>query len=45
MNPLVDGPHLTLMCSIFRERFQLGAQETPPMLEEFEFAKRFWEIS
>ncbi|KAF4448354.1 hypothetical protein F53441_8229 [Fusarium austroafricanum] len=44
VNPKVDGPHITLMYSIFGERFFKG-QETPAKPDEFEFAKKFWEIS
>lgn len=44
VNPKVDGPYVTLMYSIFGERFFKG-QETPAQPEEFEFAKKFWEIS
>ncbi|KAI0437716.1 GroES-like protein [Xylaria telfairii] len=44
INPNVDGPHVTLMYSIFGERFVKG-DETPAKPEEFEFAKTFWEIS
>ncbi|KAI8626882.1 GroES-like protein [Xylariaceae sp. FL1651] len=44
VNPNVDGPHFTVMYSIFGERFIIG-DETPAIPEEFEFAKTFWEIS
>ncbi|KAF4340133.1 toxD [Fusarium beomiforme] len=44
VNPKVDGPYVTLMYSIFGERFFKG-QETPAQPEEFEFAKKFWEIA
>ncbi|KAL4731709.1 hypothetical protein ACLX1H_000689 [Fusarium chlamydosporum] len=44
VNPKVDGPYVTLMYSIFGERFVKGS-ETPPKPEEFEFAKKFWEIA
>ncbi|KAL4785044.1 chaperonin 10-like protein [Aspergillus varians] len=44
INPNVDGPHVTLMYSIFGERFFKG-EETLPKPEEFEFAKGFWEIT
>jgi NADPH:quinone reductase-like Zn-dependent oxidoreductase len=44
LNPKVDGPHSTLMYSIFGERFVKGS-ETPPKPEEFEFAKKFFEIT
>ncbi|KAI0466968.1 GroES-like protein [Xylaria cf. heliscus] len=44
VNPNVDGPHATLMYSIFGERFVKG-DETPAKPEEFEFAKTFWEIA
>ncbi|KAM5356730.1 hypothetical protein ACJ41O_003376 [Fusarium nematophilum] len=44
VNPNVDGPHVTLMYSIFGERFVKG-QETPAKPEEFEFAKSFWEVA
>lgn len=44
VNPNVDGPYVTLMYSIFGERFVKG-EETPPKLDEFEFAKTFWEIA
>ncbi|KAI1350371.1 GroES-like protein [Xylaria sp. FL0043] len=44
VNPKVDGPHATLMYSIFGERFFKG-QEFPPVPEEFEFAKTFWEVA
>ncbi|KAJ4245018.1 hypothetical protein NW762_014225 [Fusarium torreyae] len=44
VNPNVDGPYATLMYSIFGERFFKG-QETPAKPDEFEFAKRFWEVA
>lgn len=44
INPKVDGPHVTLMYSVFGERFVKG-DETPPKPEEFEFAKKFSEIT
>ncbi|KAL2867719.1 zinc-binding alcohol dehydrogenase family protein [Aspergillus lucknowensis] len=45
INPNVDGPHLTIMYSIFGERYVFGGTEFPPLPDEFEFAKKFWEIS
>ena len=45
VNPNVDGPHATMMYSIFGERYLKGNEETPPKPEEFEFAKQFWEIA
>ncbi|KAI0434455.1 GroES-like protein [Xylaria sp. FL1042] len=44
INPNINGPHATLMYSIFGERFFKG-MEFPPVPEEFEFAKTFWEIA
>ncbi|KAJ4003818.1 hypothetical protein NW752_011945 [Fusarium irregulare] len=44
VNPKVDGPYVTLMYSIFGERFFKGS-ETPAKPDEFEFAKDFWEIT
>lgn len=44
INPKVDGPHVTLMYSIFGERF-VKASETPAKPEELEFAKKFWEVA
>jgi NADPH:quinone reductase-like Zn-dependent oxidoreductase len=44
VNPKVDGPYVTLMYSIFGEKFVKGS-ETPPKPDEFEFAKKFWEIT
>ncbi|KAM0247180.1 hypothetical protein ACHAP5_004259 [Fusarium lateritium] len=44
VNPKVDGPYATLMYSIFGERFVKG-EETPAKPDEFEFAKKFWEIA
>lgn len=46
INPNVDGPHATLMYSIFGE--PISKQEgvvKPAEPEEFEFAKKFWEIT
>ncbi|KAL5342246.1 chaperonin 10-like protein [Aspergillus crustosus] len=46
INPNVDGPHATLMYSIFGDRFNIsGTQEVPAQPEEFEFAGRFWEVA
>ncbi|KAF9878689.1 hypothetical protein CkaCkLH20_03589 [Colletotrichum karsti] len=45
VNPKVDGPHATLMYSVFGERFVKGGSETPAKPEEFEFAKMFWEVA
>ncbi|KAF5000520.1 hypothetical protein FGRMN_1687 [Fusarium graminum] len=44
VNPNVDGPHVTLMYSVFGEPFNKG-EETAAMSDEFVFAKRFWEIA
>lgn len=44
INPNVDGPYVTLMYSIFGEHFILG-EDHPPIPEEFEFAKKFWEMT
>lgn len=44
VNPNVDGPHVTLMYSIFGEGYRKG-EETAPKPDEFEFAKKFWEVS
>ena len=44
VNPKVDGPYVTLMYSIFGERFFKGS-ETPAKPDEFEFAKDFWETT
>ncbi|KAH7323240.1 chaperonin 10-like protein [Stachybotrys elegans] len=44
VNPNIDGPHSTLMYSVFGERFVKGS-ETPAKPEEFEFAKKFSEIT
>lgn len=44
VNPKVDGPHSTLMYSIFGEGYKKWAEEGPD-LEEFEFAKTFWEVA
>ncbi|KAM0221469.1 hypothetical protein ACHAQD_005381 [Fusarium lateritium] len=44
VNPKVDGPHATLMYSIFGERF-VKVEDTPAKPDEFEFAKKFWEIA
>ncbi|KAF6816579.1 Protein TOXD 4 [Colletotrichum plurivorum] len=45
VNGKVDGPHATLMYSIFGERFLKGGSETPAKPEELEFAARFWEVA
>lgn len=45
VNPNVDGPHSTLAYSIFGERTKKFGQEQPADQDEFEFAKKFWEIS
>lgn len=44
INSNVDGPYTTIMYTIFGERF-VKWEESLPDLEEFEFAKKFWEIS
>ncbi|KAK0387439.1 hypothetical protein NLU13_5751 [Sarocladium strictum] len=44
-NPKVDGPYPTLMYSIFGERFIKGDKETPAKPEDFEFAKKMWELA
>ena len=44
VNPKVDGPYTTLAYEIFGERFVKWG-ESPPKPEEFEFAKKFWEIA
>ncbi|KFA60006.1 hypothetical protein S40285_08692 [Stachybotrys chlorohalonatus IBT 40285] len=46
INPKVDGPHVTLMYSIFAEPFKKWTEEeVPPQPDEHEFAQMFWEIS
>ncbi|CAH0053736.1 unnamed protein product [Clonostachys solani] len=44
VNPKVDGPHATMMYTIFNERYFKGT-ETLPKPEDFEFAKKFLAIS
>lgn len=44
VNANIDGPYVTFMYTIFGERF-VKKEESLPDLEEFEFAKKFWEIS
>lgn len=44
VNPNVDGPHATMMYSTLGESFR-KVTETPAMPEEFEFAKKFWEVT
>jgi NADPH:quinone reductase-like Zn-dependent oxidoreductase len=45
VNPNIDGPHVTLMYSIFGEEFQKRGDPVPPKPEEHEFAQKFWELS
>ena len=45
INPKVDGPHATLMYSIFNEEFTKGGNTTPAKPDEFEFAKKIWAIT
>ncbi|TQS33783.1 hypothetical protein Golomagni_05861 [Golovinomyces magnicellulatus] len=45
VNPNVDGPHATLAYSIFGERTEKFGEVQPADQSEFEFAKKFWEIS
>ncbi|KAI1303495.1 GroES-like protein [Xylaria venustula] len=44
INPNINGPHFTSMYSIFGER-HIKVNEIPAIPQEFEFAKKFWEIS
>jgi NADPH:quinone reductase-like Zn-dependent oxidoreductase len=44
-NPKMDGPHRTLMYTIFGEYFKKAGTEYPPNADEFEYAKKFWEIA
>lgn len=45
INPKVDGPHTTLMYSIFGEPFSKFGSDVPAIPDELEFGKKFWEIS
>ncbi|KAL4794262.1 chaperonin 10-like protein [Aspergillus venezuelensis] len=45
VNPNVDGPYLTIMYSIFGERYEKFGMVVEAMPEEYEFAKEFWELT
>jgi hypothetical protein len=44
INANVDGPYMTLAYSIFGERFK-RYEEVSPKPDEFEFAKKVWEVA
>ncbi|KAL4940081.1 hypothetical protein BDV06DRAFT_224433 [Aspergillus oleicola] len=45
VNGNLDGPYLTIMYSIFGERYEKFGKVVEAMPEEYEFAKVFWEVT
>ncbi|KAL4947168.1 chaperonin 10-like protein [Aspergillus filifer] len=45
VNSNVDGPYLTIMYSIFGERYEKFGMVVEAIAEEYEFAKEFWELT
>lgn len=45
INPNIDGPHRTLMYSVFGHEYKKGPMLTPVNWDDVELAAKFWDIS